>query len=101
MKINIREKHFNTGLALLTSIVNCILLTMYFLNYGEQSYGHDKYGVMCFGFLLVIPLQLGIITRYTSKKKLFKTLTIVTTVLILLFFMFLVYVSELAKVFQH
>lgn len=97
---NSDKKRFNSGLALLTAAINCILLSLFF--WGDGGYGEDI-SWWWFSLVLVIPLQLLLIQKFTRPdlKKGYLIATIITFVLCLIFLFLILLIYALGTAWRN
>ena len=76
----------NSNYALVLAVINTILVCLYLFNFGEVSEDQFFYYTICIFF--IISVHLGFITYFDQSptKKIFKTLTIIFSVIFILSF---------------
>jgi len=91
----------NSNYAFIVAVINTILVYIYLFKFEEVSENNMFYYTII--LLFVISIQLGFITYFDKSptKKLFKTLTIIFSVICLLSFILTSMLSAYGSAFNH
>jgi len=91
----------NSNYAFIIAVINTILVYIYLFKFGEVSENNMFYYIIF--LLFVISIQLGFITYFDKSptKKMFKTLTIIFSVICVLSFILINMLSAYGSAFNH